>query len=219
MANKRRTIAIVGLGSFGTVLARDLTRMGDRVLGLDIDEKRVSDLSDEIDSTLQVDASDLKALKQCGLETCNSIVVSIGNNMQSSVLTAMNVIELGCKEIWVKSQSEAHEKILKAIGIVNIVRPEQDYGLRIAQVIHNPRVSDYLSLGEGKYIAEIKLPESLVGTGVSRLPFSSNELICLAVFRNSELLRYDGHDFELMAGDSLLIFGRRPDLRQFADEI
>ena len=219
MANRRRTVGIIGLGTFGSVLARELTRMGDRVLGLDSDEKRVSDLSDEIDTTMQVDASDIKALKQCGLETCDSVVVSIGDNMQASILAAMNVMELECRGIWVKSQSDAHEKILKAIGIENTVRPEQDYGLRIAQVLHNPRVSDYLALGEGKYVADIEIPEKLVGTTVARLPFDANKLNCLGISRSGQVIRYDGQDIELKAGDSLLIFGERSDLRHFADEV
>ena len=218
MANKRRTVAIIGLGAFGTVLARELTRMGDRVLGLDSDEKRVSSLCDEIDSAMEVDASDLKALKQCGLEVCDCVVISIGENMQANILAVMNVQELDIPQIWVKAQSVAHTKILKAIGITNIVHAEQDYGLRVAQVIHNPRVSDYLALGEGKYVAEIKVPEQLVDKLAGQLRLAPHDLRCLGVFRNGALLEGDLDTIALAANDSLLIYGKRPDLRRFADE-
>jgi trk system potassium uptake protein TrkA len=217
MANKRRTVAIIGLGLFGTVLSRELTRMGDRVLGLDSDEKRVTNLADEIDSAMQVDASDLKALKECGLEACDSVVVSIGENMQANILATMNVQELGFKQVWVKAQSDAHLKILTAIGIQNIVRPEQDFGLRIAQVIHNPRMSEYLALGAGKYVAEIEVPEQLFGTSVGKLKLEQYDLRCLGVFRSGDVLEAELDSIKLIEKDSLLIFGKRPDLRRFAD--
>lgn len=217
MANKSRTVAIIGLGLFGTVLARELTRMGDRVVGLDSDASRVTSLAGEIDSAMQVDASDLKALKQCGLEACDSVVVSIGENMQANILASMNVQEIGCKQIWVKAQSEAHLKILTAIGIRDIVRPEQDFGLRIAQVIHNPRVTDYLALGGGQYVAEIKVPEQLFGLCVGKLKLAHFDLRCLGVFRSGGLMDAQLETIELAASDRLLIYGKRPDLRRFAD--
>ncbi|WP_084420130.1 potassium channel family protein [Henriciella litoralis] len=218
MANKRRTVAIIGLGAFGTVLARELTRMGDIVIGLDRDESRVSQICDEIESAMQVDASDMKSLKQCGLDVCDCIMVSIGEDMQASILTAMNVQELGCPILWVKAQSLEHIKILKALGITNIVHAEQDYGLRVAQVIHNPRVSDYLSLGKGKYIAEIKVPEQLTSTKIGDLRLDPHGLRCLGVFREGALLETEIAKITLVADDSLLIYGERPDLRRFADE-
>ena len=217
MANKRRTVAIIGLGVFGSVLSRELTRMGDRVIGLDRDEKRVSDLADEIDSVMQVDASDLKALKEVGLEACDSVVVAIGEDMQASLLAAMNVQEIGCEGLWVKTQSPAHRKVLEALGVGNIVQPEQEFGLRIAQVIHNPRVSDYLALGNGKYVAEIEVPREMVGATTDRLKLAECQLKCVGVFRSGELLQSGLDAAELVSGDRLLIFGRRSDLRRFAD--
>jgi len=82
MSQKPRNIVIIGLGSFGLALARELTRMGDRVLGIDIDAKPIQSICDELDSALQADASDIKALKQCGLENYDSTVISIGEDLK-----------------------------------------------------------------------------------------------------------------------------------------
>ena len=124
MANKSRNIAIIGLGTFGISVARELTRMGDNVLGIDDDPARVSMICDEIKSSVQADATDEKALSQCALETYDAVLVSIGENTEASILAAMNAIELGCQQVWVKAQTETQKKILKAIGVHNVVLPE-----------------------------------------------------------------------------------------------
>jgi len=132
MANKSRNVAIIGLGTFGVSVARELTRMGDNVLGIDDDPARVSMICDEIKSSIQVDATDDKALSQCALETYDAVLVSIGENTEASILAAMNVIELGCRQVWVKAQTETQRKILKAIGVHHVVLPEQRFGTHIA---------------------------------------------------------------------------------------
>jgi len=155
MANKSRNVAIIGLGTFGVSVARELTRMGDNVLGIDDDPARVSMICDEIKSSIQVDATDDKALSQCALETYDAVLVSIGENTEASILAAMNVIELGCRQVWVKAQTETQRKILKAIGVHHVVLPEQRFGTHIAQIIHNPHLEDFISLGDGQYIVII----------------------------------------------------------------
>jgi len=117
MPNKSRNVAIIGLGTFGVSVARELTRMGDNVLGIDDDPARVSMICDEIKSSMQVDATDDKALSQCALETYDAVLVSIGENTEASILVAMNVVELGCRQVWVKAQTETQRKILNAIGV------------------------------------------------------------------------------------------------------
>ena len=217
MAQKQRTICIIGLGTFGTVLARELTRMNDRVVGLDCDESRVSDLADEPHSTVQIDATDNKALSQIGLDACDSIVVSIGDNIQANILACMNVLKLTDADLWAKADNEQHEEILRAVGVRHIVRPDQDYGLRIAQALHNPGLSDYLSLGDRKYVMKILIPERLAGRALSALKLSDLDLVCLGIFRDGELMSQDLEMLSLEAEDALLIYGMRPDLRRLAD--
>lgn len=220
MANRQRTIAVIGLGTFGKSVARELTRVGDRVLGIDIDERRVADLADELDSTITADTIDIKALRQCGLESFDAIVIAIGRVMDASILTALNVLELGFSNVWVKSQSSTHTKILKAIGIVNIVQPEGAYGYRLAQMLHNPLVKDFLSLSEDIFIVQMTVPQRMVGRKLSGLKLSKKFAVnCIGITRGAEVRVKDCEGITLEDGEEMLIVGTRPDIRRFADSL
>lgn len=220
MSNRKRDVAIIGLGTFGIALARELTRIGDRVLGIDIDSKQVNALSDELHSTLEADATDPKSLLQCGLTDYDAVVVSIGEATQASILAALNVLDLDCGQVWVKAQDESHRKILKAIGVYNIILPEQSFGIQLAQIIHNPYLVNHMIIGDGTYIAELKLPHTLAGRTIKSLKLETkHNLKCLAHIRDSNLENTDLCSQSLETGDTLLLHGRRPALRKFVDGI
>lgn len=218
MPNKKRDFAVIGLGTFGLTLARELTRLGDRVLGIDSDPKQVGLMSDELHATLEADATDVKALNQCGLKDYDAIIVSIGENIQASIIAAMNVLELGIERLWVKAQDETHRKILSAIGVPNIVLPEQSYGLQLAQSIHNPYLTSHLTLQNGHYVTEIRMTERMFGRRIEDVGLlDKHNLTCLGVVSRGKLIvdKIDKHALE--TDDRLLVYGKRLDLRQFAD--
>lgn len=220
MAYRQRTIAVIGLGTFGKAVARELTRVGDRVLGIDINSKRVADLADEIDSTLQADTTDIKALRQCGLESFDSVVVSIGRVMDASILTALNILELGFNNVWVKAQSSTHEKILKAIGVTNIIQPESEYGFRLAQIIHNPLVKDYLSLNSDVFIVQMAVPHSLIGQKLESLKLRKKfNVRCAGIVCDDEVRVNNCERHLLENGEDILIVGTRADIRHFANSL
>lgn len=220
MGHTPRNIAVIGLGTFGKSLARELTRVGDRVLGIDINEARVAELADEIDATLEADMTDAKAMKQCGLDAFDVVVVAIGRIMDASLLTALNLLKAGHNHIWVKAQSEHHETLLRAIGISNVVQPEGYFGYRLAQVLHNPVVKDFLSLSNGRFIVQIKVPGHLVGQALDGLNLQKKfDLKCIGVSRGEDVFISECETTELQAGDDILIYGSRANLRNFADSL
>lgn len=217
---KSRNFAIIGLGTFGGSVAKELTRMGDTVLGIDTNEKLVMSMNDALENTVQADATDPKALAECGVESYDAVVISIGENIEASILSAMNALELGCKNIWVKAQNETQAKILTAIGIQNIVLPEQSFGNYIAQIIHNPMVKDYLSFGDGKYLTEMTIEAASVKRvfGDKKL-LSHYGLKCIGLYIAGDFVHFSDYDGALDQNLTVLIFGARPDLRKFADSI
>lgn len=220
MPYQHRTVAVIGLGTFGKSVARELTRMGDRVIGIDIDSKRVTDLADEIDSTLQADTTDIKALRQCGLDSFDAVVVAIGRVTDASILTCLNVLELELTNIWVKAQSPSHAKVLRAIGIENIVHPEGAYGTRLAQMLHNPLVKDFLYLNDETFIVQMAVPHNLIGQKLSKLKLSKNfDVKCAGIIQGNNVNIDDCEDVTLANGESMLIVGTRPNLRRFADSL
>lgn len=218
MTGKSRNVAVIGLGTFGVSVATALTHMGDKVLGIDSDEALVQGLNDSVASTLQADATDPKALAECGLDSYDAVVVSIGENIQSSILAAMNVMDLKCPKVWVKAQNETQKRILEAIGVHHIVLPEHAYGQSIAQMIHNPVVKDFLSFGEDTYLVQVKLDQKraqdLLGAS-SHL--EANNLTCVGVIDDDEIV--SPAKFNETSSDKVdvLFFGKRADLRKFAE--
>jgi trk system potassium uptake protein TrkA len=220
MANKSRNVAIIGLGTFGVSVARELTRMGDNVLGIDDDPARVSMICDEIKSSIQVNATDDKALSQCALETYDAVLVSIGENTEASILAAMNVIELGCKQVWVKAQTETQRKILKAIGVHHVVLPEQRFGTHIAQIIHNPHLEDFMSLGDGQYVVMMEVLSSLAGKSLAEFKFEkAHNISCMGVYTDGVFSSSAKFNDALKENDKIILFGTRSQLRKFSDAI
>jgi len=218
MANKSRNVAIIGLGTFGVSVARELTRMGDNVLGIDDNPARVSMICDEIKSSIQVDATDDKALLQCALETYDAVLVSIGENTEASILAAMNVMELGCRQVWVKAQTETQRKILKAIGVHHVVLPEQRFGTHIAQIIHNPHLEDFMSLGDGQYVVLMEVHSLLEGRLLTELEFEKDHNIsCMGVYADGGFYGLAEFKNALKENDKVILFGKRNQLRKFSE--
>ena len=215
-----RNMAVIGLGTFGAALARELTRMGDRVVGIDKNADCVAARDGEMGQVMQLDASDPRALAQCGLDAHDAVVICIGDDIQASTVAAMNARDLGCAQVWVKASSAAHERILRAVGIDHIMRPEQDHALLVAHKLHNPGLRDVIGLGadgagHARYVAHLRMPVGGIGKTLDGLGLSKMGLTCLGLVRDGHVLPCDGGQ-ELAHTDGLLLHGRRDDLRAFS---
>ncbi|WP_135504230.1 potassium channel family protein [Roseovarius aestuariivivens] len=215
-----RSFGIIGLGNFGSTIATDLERFGDYVIGIDIDKQRVSRHVDQLSQALIVDATDEEALREAGVGECDVALVAIGEDLEASLLAAVNCKLVGAGEVWAKAFSRTHHRILSRIGVDRVIHPEVEIGQRIAQVLHNPLVRDYVSLGNGYHVVRFRMPESLEGKALSELAHTEeHELRCVGVMRGTEFIGRDGMDCELAADDLLLLLGKRDDLRDFAAKL
>ena len=217
MASKQ-TIAVIGLGTFGSALARELTRMGDRVVGMDIDEAPTQALNGEVDVVICADATDPKVLDHAGIGSFDAAIVCIGDNMQASLLTAMAVAKTGCPRVMVKAQTPEHAQILRAMGVANILEPEQAYALRTAQLLHNPELQDFLNLGNGNYVAALRAPVALHCRTVSDLGLARHGLTCIGIDIGNRILTLDLGAHALQPSDTLILAGKREALRRFATQ-
>ena len=126
---------MIGLGRFGTALALELVDTGHEVLGIDNDEAVVQKLSTAITQTVQADSTSSEALAEIDIQNFDRVVVAIGTNIESSILTTSLLLEIGIKEIWAKADTEAHGRILQQLGVHHVVFPESDMGRRIAHQV------------------------------------------------------------------------------------
>ena len=217
MGKQSRTFVVVGLGSFGGVVASELARFGNRVLGIDIDQRQVGSLANDLANVVILDATDEGALREAGAGQYDVGLVSIGDNLESSIIATMNLRLIGVKTIWAKALNRTHHRILSKIGADRIVLPELEMGLHTAQMLNNPAVQDYLSLGNGYTVVNLSIPERLNGHHLSELPFRDG-VSTLGLMRGTEYVDLRDSDPVLLTEDRLLLLGRRSELTQFGDE-
>lgn len=217
MAGKKRTIGVIGLGNFGSTVATELHRFGNYVIGVDLNEQRVSNHVEKLNQAVIVDARDDAALREAGLGDCAMALVAMGSDLESSILSAMNLKLLGVETIWAKAKTKTHHRILSKLGVDRVIHPEVEVGQHIAQVIHNPLVRDYVSLGNGYHVVNFRISESLEGKALESLPHTRKfDLRCIGVMRGSEFIGRDGQNCTLQRDDLLILLGQRSDLRNFA---
>ena len=210
-------VAVIGLGTFGGTVARDLAGFGHHVIGIDVDDGRVNAFADELTQAVIADARDERALQDAGVDQCDAVVVAMGEDLEANIVGAMNARVLGVKHIWVKSRSRTHRRILSKIGVDHVVNPEQDMGHRVAQTIHNPFVADYMVATGGVTVVSLNAPRRLFGKSLRTIGFKDRfDIDCLGLLRKGVLHRY--HDDPTVTdGDALLLLGRRKGLQRFGE--
>jgi trk system potassium uptake protein TrkA len=145
-------------------------------------------------------------------------LVAIGQDIQASILTTMNLKMLGIETIWVKAANKTHHRILSKLGTDRVILPEQEMGRHIAQMLHNPAVVDYVSLGNGYSVVNIAVPERMSGQPIAALKLGADhDLRLLGLMRGGDFLSCERPETVLQQDDKLILLGRRPELRRFGD--
>ncbi len=190
------------------------------MLGIDTDERTVSRLADTLFETIIADGRDDAALKEAGVGNCDVVVITIGEDLEANILCTMNVKMLGVETVWVKAMNRTHHRILSKLGADRVILPEQEIGQHIGQMLHNPMVRDYVSLGNGYSVVDLVVPEFLDGTPVQGAEILEKyDLRALGVMRESQFFSCETGDLILKEGDKLLLLGKRLDLRNFGDDL
>ncbi len=135
LADKKKHFIVIGLGRFGAVLARRLAEMGHGVTGLDVRESAVEPLEDVLDEALVADATDREALEAADLQSADAVFVAMGDEPLRNIITAMHVVELGARRIVARATDAVHARIIKKLGDIEVVLPEQDMGAYVADAV------------------------------------------------------------------------------------
>jgi trk system potassium uptake protein TrkA len=166
---KGKQFGVIGLGRFGSAMALTLSELGHDVIGVDGDEAHVARMADVITHALQLDATDEKALRAAGIQDVDVAVVSIGENIESSLLVVMQLRELGVKTIVAKAVTPLHGRILEKLGVSRVIFPEREMAIRIAHSLVMPNVIDYIELSRDFSIVEVPAPDAFVGRTLKQL--------------------------------------------------
>lgn len=155
----KKQFVVIGLGRFGISLAKTVYDLGHDVLVIDKDEDLIQEISDNVTHAVQMDATDENALRTLGIRNFDVAVVTIGSNIQASVMVTLLVKELGVKYIIAKGNSDLHAKVLQKIGADRVILPEKDMGVRVAHNLVSSSILDYIELSPEYSIMEIESME------------------------------------------------------------
>lgn len=216
-----RQFAVIGLGRFGFSVAESLIKKGAQVLAIDKDEEKVQAISEIATYAVAMDATDESALKSIGIQNVDVAVVSIGEDIEASVLVVMILKEMGIREIVAKAITDLHGRILVNLGVNRVVFPEGEMGKRLANSLVIPTVIDFIQLSEEYSIAEIPAPKEFEGQTLKELGIRARyNMNVLAIRRKVPTLEDGGEtsyaeetimapsaDDKVETGDILVVLG------------
>ena len=177
---------VIGLGRFGSTVAKTLYELGNDVLVIDKDEDAIQEISDSVTHAVQMDATDENALRTLGLRNFDVAVVTIGANIQASIMVTLLVKELGVKQIIAKGNSDLHAKVLYKIGADRVILPEKDMGIRVAQSIVSSSILDYIELSSEYSIMEIEVLKEWCNKPLKELQLRSKYGINVMAIKKGE---------------------------------
>lgn len=216
----KKEFVVVGLGRFGGSIVRSLTDQGMEVMAIDQDEDKVNEFSSIASHAVVADSTDESVLKSLGIRNFDHVIVAIGDDIQSSILTTLMLKEIGVKKITVKAQNDYHEKVLRKIGANQVVHPERDMGRRIAHNIISNNVLDYLELSDEHSIVEIVANEHLSGNSLIDLDIRAKFGInIVAIKREKDIIVSPQADEQIRVGDILIVIGADTDINRFEKKV
>lgn len=205
-----KEFVVIGLGRFGSSVATNLCRMGHEVLGIDLNEERVQRLSNILTHTVIGDATDEDLMKSLGVRNFDVAVVSIGEDMQASILATIIIKDIGVPYIVAKALNDLHGKVLEKIGADRVVYPEREMGQRIANNLVSTNILDYIELSPEYSIMEIIATKKLTGKTLGQLNLRALYGInVIALKRDKHINASPGANDMIQVDDILIVMGKR----------
>lgn len=212
--------AVIGLGRFGSSLAKELMSLGHEVLGIDKDEEVIDNINRQITHAVVADATDIETLRSLGIRNFDCGVVAIGDDIQTSILATIQLKELGVKKVVAKAITELHGRVLERIGVDRVIFPERDMGIRVAHQLVSPNLLDYIELSKDYTIVELSVPRCLDGISLQQLsPRSRFGCSIVAIHKKEGVVVVPTAEHVLEENDIMVIIGSNEQLESFEDEL
>lgn len=216
-----KNIAIIGLSSFGYYLCEALSEYGINIMAIDLKEDLVNHVKSFVRKAVIGDARDKKFLMQLGIEDFDTVIISVGSRMDTSILITLYMKEMNIEEIIAKAINEDHAKILEKIGATKIIFPERDIGLRMAHTIASPNFLDFIPLTEGFSLIEVSPIKDWIGRKLKDIDLRKKFKIQITMIREivpSRVVIPDG-DFVFKDSDILYIIGSNESIKDLQNNL
>ena len=203
-----KSYIVIGLGRFGSSLARQLCSLGAEVLAMDRNNTLVQQMANDVTHAVVGDAQDKEVLRALGVRNFDCAIIAIGDDLASSVLTTMNLKELGVPYIVCKAHDETHRRVLEKLGVDRVVIPEQEHAQRLARSLHSHNVLDYIELSEEYGILEVPAPKSWIGKTLKELNVRAKLGVNIIAVESGEKTNVSpAADYQVKAGDVMVVLG------------
>lgn len=214
----RSTFAVIGMGRFGSSVAKTLYEMGYEVLAIDTNHDRIDNMLPFVTRAVQADSTDEEVLRELDIDRFDVVVVAIGQDIQASILTTLILKDLNVKFLIVKARNSLHGKVLDKVGADKVIFPERDMGNRVAHHLVSPNILDYIELSDQYSIVEIKVNENLIGKNLQQLHIRAKFGCNVIAIKNTDQkginIAPSAQD-QIKPNDVLVIIGDNHDLNRF----
>jgi len=224
-----RQIAVIGLGKFGSAVARQLAQLGVQVLAIDERKELVEEIKDSVSYAATLNATDEDALKAVGIQSVDVAVVCIGEDVEANLLTTILLKRIGVRRIWSRATGRLQQEILKSLGIDNVISIEDEMGSIVGRSLVSPNVTKFIPMSEGSSLAEVQLPAAFVGRTLRKIDARSGYHINIVAVKRKvpKITKYGERTFEMQTesvpapdaelndGDVLVVIGRDDDIERF----
>ncbi|TLS38318.1 potassium channel family protein [Pseudalkalibacillus caeni] len=216
---KNKSFAVLGLGRFGGNLVAELHNLGAEVLAIDSNPEKAESFAQYATHTVAANATDERTLANLGIRNFDHVIVSFGEDIQSSVLTTLVLKEMGVKKVWVKAQNSYHQKVLDKIGADHIIHPERDMARRLAHHIISEKILDFIELSEEHSIVEIIATKKINGKSLLDLDIRAKYGCNIVAIKTSDKIKVSPMADEVITtGDVLIVIGSNKDINRFEKE-
>ncbi len=210
---------IIGLGRFGFALASTLAEAGREVLVLDNNDNKIRQIRSYTENAFVVSELTKEALEEAGIQNCDTVIVCIGEKVDTSILTTLNVISMGVSRVIAKAFSPEQGLILEKIG-AEVIYPEHDMAIRLANRLISSRVMDYIALNDNISIAELKLTSKLAGQSVLETDIRRRfKLNIIALVHDKKTTTEITPELILYENDVIVVVGNEEDIKKFEHHI
>lgn len=214
-----KRFVVVGLGNFGSSVAETLHAIGHDVAALDRDPERVDQMGRVVARAAAGDGTDVRTLRRIGAEGADAAVISTGDEITASAMTALLLRDLGVDEIYVKVVSHDHARLIEKIGVTETIFPERESGIRLGKRISSRSLLNYVQLGADFSLQEMAVPTDWVGRSLRDLQLPRRHGISVVAVHDvlmDQIHPIPDPDAPLKESDTLLVAGRDESLRKAA---
>ncbi|MEW6388532.1 MAG: TrkA family potassium uptake protein [Thermodesulfobacteriota bacterium] len=211
---RRKHFCVIGLGEFGSELARQLAKEGE-VLALDRAEVPIAAIVDEVQRALILDVRDFASISAVVTPDFDEAIVSVGESLEPSILATLHLKRIGVKRIWAKATSQDHATILKSVGANEVIFPERETARRLAAQLINPNLLDFIPLEEDYRVMDVAPPDAFYGHNLRELELRRKYGVFVIAVKELVPMRFvflPDPEFIIKPSDILVMIGREKDL-------